>query len=54
MIAKSAQENLGLPAMFFEGDIADEAFYKPELLETRLEALLETIDVKRSKMRNAA
>ncbi|WP_066656972.1 MULTISPECIES: 2-hydroxyacyl-CoA dehydratase subunit D [unclassified Sphingomonas] len=54
LLAKSAQDKLGLPSMFFEGDIADESFYKPEILETRLEALLETIDVRRAKMRSAA
>jgi hypothetical protein len=35
--------------MFFEGDVADAAFYKDEILESRLEAMLEAIDVRRMK-----
>ena len=35
--------------MFFEGDVADASFYKDEMLESRLEAMLEAIDVKRMK-----
>ena len=40
---------LGIPTMFFEGDIADAAFYKDEVLESRLEAMLEAIDVNRMR-----
>ncbi|MDB5971668.1 MAG: hadB 2 [Hydrocarboniphaga sp.] len=49
LLAKSAHEVLGIPSMFFEGDIADESFYKGELLESRLEAMLESIDVRRAR-----
>ena len=38
-----------VPAMFFEGDVADASFYKDEVLESRLVAMLETIDVRRAK-----
>ena len=33
----------------FEGDVADASFYKDELLDSRLEAMLEAIDVRRMK-----
>lgn len=49
MLAKSAQDKLGLPSIFFEGDVADASFYKDEILESRLAAMLETIDVKRAR-----
>lgn len=40
----------GLQTMSFEGDVADEAFYKDAILETRLEAMLEAIDAKRNRI----
>ncbi len=46
VMAQMAQR-AGLQTMFFEGDVADESFYKDALLESRLEAMLETIDVQR-------
>lgn len=49
LVAKAAQENLGIPSMFFEGDVADASFYKDEILESRLEAMLEGIDVRRAR-----
>jgi len=49
LLARSAREHLGLPAMFFEGDVADASFYKDEVLESRLVAMLENIDVRRAK-----
>jgi benzoyl-CoA reductase subunit B len=50
LLAKSAQKELGIPSMFFEGDVVDASFYKEEILESRLVAMLESIDVRRSKM----
>jgi hypothetical protein len=35
--------------MFFEGDVADASFYKDEILESRLVAMLEGIDVRRAR-----
>ena len=35
--------------MFFEGDIADASFYKDEVLDSRLTAMLEGIDVRRAR-----
>lgn len=49
LLAASAEKNLGIPSMFFEGDVADASFYKDEILESRLAAMLETIDVRRER-----
>ncbi len=49
LVAKAAQEKRGLATMFFEGDIADASFYKDEVLESRLAAMLEGIDVRRAR-----
>lgn len=54
MLAKAMQTELGIPSVFFEGDVADESFYKGEMLESRLEAMLETIDVRRARGQIAA
>jgi benzoyl-CoA reductase/2-hydroxyglutaryl-CoA dehydratase subunit BcrC/BadD/HgdB len=48
VMAKLAQE-AGLQTMVLEGDVADASFYKDEILQSRLEAMLETIDVRRSR-----
>ncbi len=49
LIAKAAQRDMGIPSMFFEGDVADASFYKDEILESRLVAMLEGIDVRRAR-----
>jgi benzoyl-CoA reductase/2-hydroxyglutaryl-CoA dehydratase subunit BcrC/BadD/HgdB len=49
LIARAAQRKLGIPSMFFEGDVADASFYKDEILESRLTAMLEGIDVRRGR-----
>lgn len=49
MLAKAMQNEMGIPSLSFEGDVADESFYKGEMLEGRLEAMLETIDVRRAR-----
>lgn len=46
LIADSAKRH-GRQALFFEGDVADESFYKDELLNTRLEAMIESMDAQR-------
>lgn len=48
ILARMAQQK-GIQTMFFEGDVADESFYKDEVLQSRLEAMLETIDVQRNR-----
>ena len=47
MIMAQMAQRAGLQTMFFEGDVADESFYKDAVLESRLEAMLETIDGRR-------
>jgi benzoyl-CoA reductase/2-hydroxyglutaryl-CoA dehydratase subunit BcrC/BadD/HgdB len=49
LLARSAQNNLGISSVFFEGDVADASFYKEEILESRLVAMLEQIDVRRQR-----
>lgn len=46
LISDSAQRH-GRQVMFFEGDVADESFYKDELLNTRLEAMIEAMDARK-------
>jgi benzoyl-CoA reductase subunit B len=47
MVMAQMAQRAGIQTMFFEGDVADAAFYKDAMLESRLEAMLETIDVRR-------
>jgi benzoyl-CoA reductase subunit B len=47
LIAAEAQKRLGIPTSMFEGDVTDESFYKDELLNSRVEAMLEAIDSRR-------
>ncbi len=49
LLARSAKAELGIPSTFFEGDVADASFYKDEILESRLSAMLEGIDIRRSR-----
>ena len=44
------EKELGIPAIFFEGDVADADFFSPEQARTRLEALRETILARREAM----
>jgi benzoyl-CoA reductase subunit B len=46
LIADAAKAR-GRQALFFEGDVADESFYKDELLNTRLEAMIESLDARK-------
>jgi benzoyl-CoA reductase subunit B len=49
VMADNVQQELGVQTMFFEGDVADASFYKDEVLESRLVAMLEAIDVRRAR-----
>lgn len=51
MVMSQMAQRAGIQTMFFEGDVADAAFYKDAMLESRLEAMLETIDVRRGQRR---
>ena len=48
LIAEAVQKRLGIQTSMFEGDVPDESFYKDELLNSRVEAMLETIDARRT------
>ena len=47
MIAEAATKRLGIPTSMFEGDVTDDSFYKDELVNSRVEAMLEAIDARR-------
>jgi len=47
LIADAATKRLGIQTSMFEGDVTDESFYKDELLNSRVEAMLESIDARR-------
>lgn len=49
MLARTAEQERGVKSFFFEGDVADASFYNDELFDSRLEAMLEAIDVQRMK-----
>lgn len=48
MIADAVGKRLGIPVAMFEGDMVDETFYKDEIVNSRVEAMLEAIDAGRS------
>lgn len=47
LIAAQMAQQAGLQTMIFDGDVADVSFYKDAILDTRLEAMLEAIDLHR-------
>jgi len=49
LIADAASKRLGIQTSTFEGDVTDESFYKDELVNSRVEAMLEAIDARRSR-----
>ncbi|MGD0721568.1 MAG: 2-hydroxyacyl-CoA dehydratase family protein [Roseiarcus sp.] len=49
LIAEAVGKRLGLPVAMFEGDMVDESFYKDEIVNSRVEAMLEQIDAKRGR-----
>jgi benzoyl-CoA reductase subunit B len=49
LVMSEMAKRAGIQTMFFEGDVADAAFYKDAILESRLEAMLETIDLRRGR-----
>jgi benzoyl-CoA reductase subunit B len=44
LIAEAVQKRLGIPVAMFEGDMVDESFYKDEIVNSRVEAMLEAIE----------
>jgi benzoyl-CoA reductase/2-hydroxyglutaryl-CoA dehydratase subunit BcrC/BadD/HgdB len=49
MVMAQIAQRAGIQTMVLEGDVADASFYKDEILVSRLEAMLETIDVRRTR-----
>ncbi len=49
MLAKTAERERGVKSFVFEGDVADASFYNDELFDSRLEAMLESIDAQRMR-----
>ena len=49
MIAEAVGKRSAIPVAMFEGDMVDESFYKDELVNSRVEAMLEAIDAKRGR-----
>ena len=48
LIAEAVQKKLGLPVAMIEGDMVDESFYKDELVNSRVEAMLEAIEARKA------
>lgn len=46
LIAEAVQKRLGLPIAMIEGDMVDESFYKDEIVNSRVEAMLESIEAR--------
>jgi benzoyl-CoA reductase subunit B len=44
LIAEAVKKELGLPVAMIEGDMVDESFYKDELVNSRIEAMLEATE----------
>jgi benzoyl-CoA reductase subunit B len=44
LIAEAVQKQLGLPVAMIEGDMVDDSFYKDEIVNSRIEALLEAAE----------
>jgi benzoyl-CoA reductase subunit B len=49
LIGDAVGSRLGMPSAYFEGDMVDESFYQDELVNSRVEAMLEAIDAKRAR-----
>ena len=47
---RAVGKKLGMPVAMFEGDMVDESFYKDELVNSRVEAMLEAIEARRARL----
>eukprot|EP00456_Euglypha_rotunda_P071200 TRINITY_DN6347_c0_g1_i2.p1 TRINITY_DN6347_c0_g1~~TRINITY_DN6347_c0_g1_i2.p1 ORF type:complete len:450 (+),score=100.07 TRINITY_DN6347_c0_g1_i2:1313-2662(+) len=47
MIAEAVQKRLNMPVAMIEGDMVDESFYKDEIVNSRVEAMLESIETRK-------
>ncbi len=49
LMGDSLSRKMGIPSTMFEGDMVDESFYQDEIVNTRLEALLESLEAKKKR-----
>jgi benzoyl-CoA reductase subunit B len=49
LIGEAVQNQLGLPVAMIEGDMVDESFYKDELINSRVEAMLEAAETRQRR-----
>jgi|LSQX01.3.fsa_nt_gb benzoyl-CoA reductase subunit B len=49
LMAEELNRTMGIQSTMFEGDMVDESFYQDELVNTRIEALLETLEFKKQR-----
>jgi benzoyl-CoA reductase subunit B len=51
LMAENLAKKLDISSTMFEGDMVDESFYKEEVVNTRIEALLESLEAKKQRQR---
>lgn len=51
MLAEAVTKRLGIQTCMFEGDMVDESYYKDEIVNSRVEAMLEAIEARRQRNR---
>ncbi|MBF7082850.1 2-hydroxyacyl-CoA dehydratase [Desulfallas sp. Bu1-1] len=49
LLAESLSRKMDISSTMFEGDMVDESFYQDEIVNTRIEALLESLDAKKNR-----
>jgi len=49
LIADAVGKRLNMPVAMFEGDMVDESYYKDEIVNSRVEAMLEQIEARRAR-----
>jgi benzoyl-CoA reductase subunit B len=49
LIGDAVSSRLGMPTAMFEGDMVDESYYQDEIVNSRVEAMLEQIDARRAR-----
>lgn len=49
LMAEELRRTMGIQSTMFEGDMVDESFYQDEIVNTRIEALLESLEAKKSR-----
>ena len=49
LMGEELMRTMGIPVTMFEGDMVDESFYVDEIVNTRIEALMETLDAKKKR-----